>query len=52
MDGSNLFAASQISASIRQGLPQMFNPQSNSQFDTSYMTCAAFGSPRASWKLL
>ena len=32
--------------------PQIFNPQPNPQFDMSYMTCAAFGSPRVSCKLL
>jgi hypothetical protein len=32
--------------------PQIFNPQLNPQFDLSCMTCAAFGSPRVSFKLL
>jgi len=32
--------------------PQIFNPQPNPQFDMPYMTCAAFGSPRVSCKLL
>jgi hypothetical protein len=31
---------------------KIFNPQPNPQFDMSYMTCAAFGSPRVSSKLL
>lgn len=31
---------------------KIFNPQLNPQFDMSCMTCAAFGSPRVSSKLL
>jgi len=31
---------------------QIFNPQPNPQFGMFYMTCAAFGSPRVSCKLL
>jgi hypothetical protein len=32
--------------------PQIFNPQLNPQNAMSYMTCAVFGSPRMSSRLL